>query len=95
MEKCRVELLNEYSQHDITKTTLGETGEMFLKLISKTDKKIEHIFGGRTQLEDLLTDSEEKKASTKQPKEYPKMRRKRSKSDISGEVSTLIIIHLM
>ena len=84
MEKSEIALLNEYSEHDITKATLGEAREMFLTLISKMDKKLEHVLRERTRLDDLLTTTREEDGSTKEPK---KMRRKRSKSDVSGEVS--------
>ena len=87
MVEYEIDLAKEHTDHDLTKATMDETRAMSLRVISELKSRLEQVMQERNQLKEVIAGHEDTVdglgADSMNPKVYPKMRKERSRSDVS------------
>ena len=99
MVEYEIDLVKEHTDHDLTKATMDETRAMSLRVISELKTRLEQVIQERNQLKEIIAGQEDtvdgQGADSINPKVYPKMRKERSKSDVSDKkVSEIFFVML-
>ena len=89
MTDYEIDLVKEHTDHDLTKAIMDETTAVSIRVISQLKTRLEQVMKEKNQLKEIVAGQGDTvdggDTDHPSPKVYPKMRRKRSKSDVSDK----------